>query len=29
MNIELDHMHIELHGIKTMSKHQVRTELGN
>ena len=29
MNIKLDHMHIEPHGIRTMSKHQLRAEFGN
>ena len=29
MNIKLDHMHIEPHGIKTISKHQLRAEFGN
>ena len=29
MNIKLDHMHIEPHGIRTMSKHQLRAELVN
>ena len=28
MNIKLDHMHIEAHCIRTMSKHQLRAELG-
>ena len=28
MNIKLDHLHIEPHGIRTMSKHQLRAELG-
>ena len=28
MHITLDHMHIEPHGIRTMSKHQLRAELG-
>ena len=28
MHIKLDHMHIEPHGIRTMSKHQLRAELG-
>ena len=28
MNIKLDHVHIEPHGIRTMSKHQSRAELG-
>ena len=29
LNIKLDHMHIELHGIRTMSKHQLRAGFGN
>ena len=29
MIIKLDHKHIEPHGIRTMSKHQLRAELGN
>ena len=29
MNIKLDHMHIEPYGLKTMSKHQLRSEFGN
>ena len=29
MNIKLDHLHIEPHGIMTMSKHQLRAEFGN
>ena len=28
MHIKLDHMHIEPHGKRTMSKHQLRAELG-
>ena len=28
MHIKLDHMHIEPHGIRTMSKYQLRAELG-
>ena len=28
MNIKLDHMHIEPHCTRTMSKHQLRAELG-
>ena len=28
MNIKLDHMHIELHGIRTMSKHKLRAKYG-
>ena len=28
MHIKLDHMHIEPHGIRTLSKHQLRAELG-
>ena len=28
MNIKLDHMHIEPHGIRIMSKHQLRAKLG-
>ena len=29
MNIKLDQMHIEPHGIRSMSKHQLRAKLGN
>ena len=29
MNIKLDHVHIEPHGIRTMSKHQLRAHFGN
>ena len=29
MNIKLDHLHIEPHDIRTMSKHQLRAEFGN
>ena len=29
MNIKSEHMHIEPHGIRTMSKHQLRAEFGN
>ena len=29
MTIKLDHMHIEPHGIRTMSKHLLRAEFGN
>ena len=29
MNIKLDHVHIEQHGMNTMSKHQLRAEFGN
>ena len=27
--MKLDHMHIEPHGIRTMSKHQLRAEFGS
>ena len=29
MNIKLDHMHNGPHGIRTMSKHQLRAQFGN
>ena len=29
MNTKLDHMHIDPHGIRTKSKHQLRPEFGN
>ena len=28
MNIKLDQIHIEPHGIRTMSRHQIRAEFG-